>query len=138
MDIFNIALRFLLAAAVGFAVMSLFGIRALVAVCSSVPLARRRKKEFPAFDLVLAFRRILRQTVLGVLGVSVITVLVIWRTSAPNTIGYLLGMIASFLRNLDRMTPNSRRNQRRFERTFADCYEPEDDEDTVDLLDLWK
>lgn len=138
MDIFNIALRFLLAAAAGFAVMSFFGIRALVAVCSSVPLARRRQKEFPAFDLVLSFRRILRQTVLGVLGVSVITVLVIWRTSAPNTIGYLLGMIASFLRNLDRMTPNSRRNQRRFERTFADCYEPEDDEDTVDLLDLWK
>ena len=76
MDIFNIALRFLLAAAAGFAVMSFFGIRALVAVCSSVPLARRRQKEFPAFDLVLAFRRILRQTVLGVLGVSVITVLV--------------------------------------------------------------
>ena len=31
MDILNTALRFLLAAAVGFAVMSLFGIRALVA-----------------------------------------------------------------------------------------------------------
>ena len=138
MDILNTALRFLLAAAVGFAVMSLFGIRALVAVCSSVPLARRRKKEFPAFDLTLAFRRILRQAVVGILGVSALTALAIWLLSFPNIFGYLLGMIVSFLQNLNRMTPNSRRNQRRFERIFADCYEPEDDEDTVDLPDLWQ
>ena len=139
MDILNTALRFLLAGRGG-----ICGHEPLWhpgpggCLFSSVPLARRRKKEFPAFDLTLAFRRILRQAVVGIQGVSALTALAIWLLSFPNIFGYLLGMIVSFLQNLNRMTPNSRRNQRRFERIFADCYEPEDDEDTVDLPDLWK
>lgn len=44
MDVFAIAIRFLCAAALGFCMMSLFGVQALVAVCSSIPLANRRKK----------------------------------------------------------------------------------------------
>ena len=47
MDVFAIAIRFLCAAALGFCMMSLFGVQALVAVCSSIPLAHRRKKQEP-------------------------------------------------------------------------------------------
>lgn len=65
-----------------------------------------------------------RYAVTGFLCMAVISSLVIWLTAAPGTFGYLLGAILSFLRNLDRMTPNNRRNQRRFEKLFADCYPP--------------
>lgn len=129
MDIFSLALRFFAAAVVGFFIMSAFGIQALVDLCSSIPLARRRKKQEPDFDLSMALRRIARRAVIGFLGVAVITILVVWLTSILGTFGYLLGMILSFLRNLNRMTPNNRRNQRRFDRTFADCYPIDEDDD---------
>ena len=61
-----------------------------------------------------------------------ISALVIWLTAAPGTFGYLFGMILSFLKNLNRMTPNDRRNQRRFEKMFADCYPYEDELDEDD------
>ena len=132
MDIFSLTLRFLCAAAGGFAVMSLFGIQALVSVCSSIPLAHRRKKQEPDFDLSMALGRIVRHAVIGFLCMAVISFLVIWLTAAPGTFGYLLGAILSFLKNLNRMTPNSRRNQRRFEKLFADCYPSyEDREDDI-------
>ena len=107
MDIASIALHFLCAAVAGFLIMSVFGVQALVALCSSVSLARRRKHQVPAFDLI-------------------------WLTAAPGTFGYLFGMILSFLKNLNRMTPNDRRNQRRFEKMFADCYPYEDELDEDD------
>ena len=53
-------------------------------------------------------------------------------TAAPGTFGYLFGMILSFLKNLNRMTPNDRKNQRRFEKMFADCYPYEDELDGDD------
>ena len=52
MDIASIALHFLCAAVAGFLSMSIFGVQALVALCSSISLARRRKHQVPAFDLV--------------------------------------------------------------------------------------
>ena len=122
MDVFSIALRFLFAAAVGFLIMSVFGIQALVALCSSISLARRRKQQVPDFDLSLALRRIVRHTVIGFLCVAVISVLVIRLTASAATFGYLFGMILAFLKSLNRMTPNNRRNQRRLEKMFADCY----------------
>ena len=51
MDIFSLALRFLCAAAAGFLVMSLFGVQALVDLCSSIPLAKRRKKQASSFSI---------------------------------------------------------------------------------------
>ena len=109
-----------------------FGVQALVALCSSISLARRRKHQVPAFDLALALRRIAWRTVIGFLGVAVISALMIWLTAAPGTFGYLFGMILSFLKNLNRMTPNDRKNQRRFEKMFADCYPYEDELDGDD------
>ena len=41
MDIASIALHFLCAAVAGFLIMSIFGVQALVALCSSISLARR-------------------------------------------------------------------------------------------------
>ena len=78
--------------------MSIFGVQALVALCSSISLARRRKHQVPAFDLALALRRIAWRTVIGFLGVAVISALMIWLTAAPGTFGYLFGMILSFLK----------------------------------------
>ena len=120
MDIASIALHFLCAAVAGFLIMSIFGVQALVALCSSISLARRRKHQVPAFDLALALRRIAWRTVIGFLGVAVISALMIF------------GMILSFLKNLNRMTPNDRKNQRRFEKMFADCYPYEDELDGDD------
>lgn len=89
MDIASIALHFLCAAVAGFLIMSIFGVQALVALCSSISLARRRKHQVPAFDLALALRRIAWRTVIGFLGVAVISALMIWLTAAPGTFGYL-------------------------------------------------
>ena len=135
MDIALAVLHFLAAAILGFAVMSIFGVQSLVAVCSSIPLAKRRSRKSPEFNLSLAMRKIVRHVLIGVLALAVISVAAIWLTDTPGTFGYLLGMILAFLAGLGRMTPNSPRNQRRFEKVFADCYE-QDDEDTVDLTDL--
>ena len=64
---------------------------------------------------------------IGFLGVAVISALMIWLHRRPRPLGYLFGMILSFLKNLNRMTPNDRKNQRRFEKMFADCYPYEDE-----------
>ena len=129
MDVASIAIRFLCAAVLGFGMMGLFGVQALVGICSSIPLAHRRKKQEPDFDLSMALGRIARHAVIGFLCMAVISGGVIWFTEAPGTFGYLLGAILSFLKNLNRMTPNNRRNQRRFEKLFADCYPSDEDEE---------
>ena len=54
-------------------------------------------------------------------------------TASAATFGYLFGMILAFLKSLNRMTPNNRRNQRRFEKMFADCYPDADDFEDADL-----
>ena len=131
MDIASIALHFLCAAVASFLIMSIFGVQALVALCSSIS-GQTPKAKVPAFDLALALRRIAWRTVIGFLGVAVISALMIWLTAAPGTFGYLFGMILSFLKNLNRMTPNDRKNQRRFEKMFADCYLYEDELDGDD------
>ncbi len=84
MDIASIALHFLCAAVAGFLIMSIFGVQALVALCSSISLARRRKHQVPAFDLALALRRIAWRTVIGFLGVAVISALMILAHRRPR------------------------------------------------------
>ena len=128
MDFVSIVIRLFFSAILGYCVMGIFGVQALVAVCSSVSLAKRRNQQFPEFDLSRALRRILRHVVIGAAAVLLISVLVIWLTSFTGTLGYFLGMILAFLRNLNRMTPNNRRNQYRFEKTFADCYFSDDED----------
>lgn len=122
------ALRFLGGAGLGALVMAFLGVQALVEICSSISLAKRQKQKFPAFDLPRAFRRIVLRTVFCALAAAVISALVICFTALPGTFGYLAGMILWFLKNLGRMTPNNSRNQRRFRRLFADCYEGGDDD----------
>lgn len=46
------------AAVGGFLLMTAVGVPALVALCSSIPLAKRRKTETPGFDLKRAYHRI--------------------------------------------------------------------------------
>ena len=61
MDVFSIALRFpVRGGSSDSCMMSLFGVQALVALCSSIPLAQRRKKQEPDFDLSMALGRIAR------------------------------------------------------------------------------
>lgn len=134
MDFVSIVIRLFFSAILGYCVMGIFGVQALVAVCSSVSLAKRRNQQFPEFDLSRALRRILRHVVIGAAAVLLISVLVIWLTSFTGTLGYFLGMILAFLRNLNRMTPNNRRNQYRFEKTFADCYFSDDEDVEEDHL----
>ena len=58
MDIFSQLPYFFGAAAGGFIVMACIGIQALVALFSSIPLAKRRHRENHAFDLKRARRRL--------------------------------------------------------------------------------
>ena len=44
------------AAVGGFLLMTAVGVPALVALCSSIPLAKRRKTETPGFDLKRAYQ----------------------------------------------------------------------------------
>lgn len=115
---------FFAAAAGGFVLMAAVGIQALVALFSSIPLAKRRKTEYPDFDLKRANRRILQVTLLTTLLVVVTTVLVICYAPAAPTLGYLFGMILAFVMSLQRMSPNNEQNQRTFEEAYADCYPP--------------
>lgn len=112
------------AAAGGFVLMAAVGIQALVALFSSIPLAKRRKTEDPAFDLKRARRRIIQVTVLVAVLVTVVTALVIHFTSTVPTIGYLFGMILAFVLSIKRMTPNNEQNQKAFAEAYADCYPP--------------
>ena len=59
MDFVSIVIRLFFSAILGYCVMGIFGVQALVAVCSSVSLAKRRNQQFPEFDLSRALRRIL-------------------------------------------------------------------------------
>lgn len=113
---------FLGAAACGFVLMAAVGIQALIALFSSIPLAKRRKKECPGFDLQRAFRRITVFSVTAIVLVVVLTIAVVRFTSMAPTAGYLFGMILCFVLGLKRMTPNNAENQTRFEASFADCY----------------
>ena len=101
MDIASIALHFLCAAVAGFLIMSVFGVQALVALCSSVSLARRRKHQVPAFDLALALRRIAWRTVIGFLGVANILSFFLEKYPDPSVcvfIGLITGMLPSLFR----------------------------------------
>ena len=122
MDILSKAAYFFGAAAGGFIVMACVGIQALVALFSSIPLAKRRRRENPEFDLDKAYRRIAMVIIMVALLVGVISALVIHFTSTVPTVGYLFGMIVAFLCCLQRMTPNNEQNQKNFDDAYADCY----------------
>lgn len=122
MDILSKAPYFFGAAGGGFIVMACVGVQALVALFSSIPLAKRRHRENPQFDLGKAYRRIVMVTLLSVLLVGVISALVIHFTSTATTVGYLFGMIVAFVCCLQRMTPNNEQNQKNFEEAYEDCY----------------
>lgn len=115
------------AAAGGFVLMAAIGIQALVALFSSIPLAKRRHREHPEFNLGRAYRRIVLVSVLVILLVVVITALVIHFTSIAPTLGYLTGMILAFVMSIKRMSPNNAQNQKGFEEAYADCYPPSDE-----------
>lgn len=114
------------AAAGGFVLMAAIGIQALVALFSSIPLAKRRKKENEAFDLKRAYRRIIQVSLLVLIAGGVATALVIHFAPIYATAGYLLGMILAFVLSIKRMSPNNETNQKNFETAYADCYPPSD------------
>ena len=114
------------AAAGGFVLMAAVGIQALVALFSSIPLAKRRHRENSGFDLKRAYRRIVQVTLIVLILVGVITALVIRFTPISATAGYLFGMILAFVLSIKRMTPNNEMNQRNFEEAYVDCYPPSD------------
>ena len=115
---------FFAAAAGGFVLMAAVGVQALVAIFSSLPLARRRKKENPDFDFSRAFRRIIKVAVIIAVLVVLVTALVIHFAPIAPTIGYLFGMILAFVMCIKRMTPNNEQNRKNFEDAYADCYPP--------------
>ena len=117
------------AAAAGFLCMSLVGMQALVALFSSIPLAKRRHRENPAFDLRRAYRRIRMVAVLAVVLTVLATILAAALLPLPAVVGYLLGMILGFVCFLRRMSPNNERNQRSFDRFYEDCLTGESDMD---------
>lgn len=117
------------AAAAGFLCMSLVGMQALIALFSSIPLAKRRHRENPAFDLRRAYRRIRMVAVLAVVLTVLATILAAALLPLPAVVGYLLGMILGFVCSLRRMSPNNERNQRSFDRFYEDCLTGESDMD---------
>ena len=108
------------AAVGGFLLMTAVGVPALVALCSSIPLAKRRKTETPGFDLKRAYRRITHLVVLAAVVMVLVTV-IRFTTDAP-TLGYLFGLILAFVPRIKEMTPNNQKNQKKFEHVYADCY----------------
>ncbi len=122
MDILSQLPYFFGAAAGGFVVLATVGVQALVALFSSIPLAKRRHRENPEFDLKKAYHRVVLVTLMAGVLVGVITALVIHFTSIFPTAGYLFGMIVAFLCCLQRMTPNNKQNQENFDEAYADCY----------------
>lgn len=114
------------AAAGGFVLMAAIGIQALVALFSSIPLAKRRKQENDGFDLKRAHRRIAQVTVTVLLLCGVVTALVMRFAPASATMGYLLGLVLAFVLSIKRMSPNNETNQTNFEVSYADCYPPSD------------
>ena len=122
MDILSQLPYFFGAAAGGFIVMACIGIQALLALFSSIPLAKRRHRENPAFDLKKARSRIIMVTLMVLILVGVISAVVIHFTSIAPTAGYLFGMIVAFVCSIPRMTPNNEQNQKNFDEAYADCY----------------
>ena len=112
------------AAAGGFVLMAAVGIQALVALFSSIPLAKRRHQEDSAFDLKRAYRRIIQVTLVVLVLVGVITALVVSFAPMSATAGYLFGMILAFVLSIKRMSPNNETNQQNFDEAYADCYPP--------------
>ena len=123
---------FLGAIAGGFLFMSLVSMQALVSLFSSIPLAKRRHLENPAFDLHRAFRRILLITVLAAVMTVLATVLAVVLLPLPAVGGYLLGMILGFLCSIRRLNPNNEKNQRAFIRFYGDCLSEEAEPDIDD------
>lgn len=122
----------------GFVLMAVVGVRALIALFSSIPLAKRRHQKNPEFDLKKARHRIMQIVVLGSILVAIITVLMIVYAPISATIGYLVGMICAFVASIKRMSPNNAKNQTSFTEIYADCYPPGDissdkPEDTIVL-----
>ena len=131
------------AAAGGFVLMAAIGIQALVALFSSIPLAKRRHRENPEFNLKKAIRRVIQVTIMVAILVGVITALVLAFAPSSAVLGYLFGMILAFVMSIKRMSPNDEKNQRSFAEAYADCYppsavNPDDLADTQDLSDVAK
>ena len=120
---------FLSAALGGLLLMTAIGVQVLIALFSSIPLAKRRYRKCPDFDLKKARRRILSIMVLGTLFMTLVTVLMLVYAPGVSSSGYLFGLILALLRSIRRMSPTDRRNQQSFERMFADCYPSDDEED---------
>lgn len=97
-------------------------LHALIALLSSLPLARAHHHSNPAFDLRRAYRRIIRTFWMSLLSMILATVLVIHLTPFLVTVGYFFGMILALLRSFRRMTPNNEQNQAAFASRYADCY----------------
>lgn len=112
----------LAAAVIGYTLMSAVGLRALIALLSSLPLARAHHRINPAFDLHRAYRRIIRTFWASLLIMILATVLVIRLTPFLVTVGYVFGMILALLCSIRRMTPNNERNQAVFASRYANCY----------------
>lgn len=112
------------AAAGGFVLMAAVGIQALVALFSSIPLAKRRHQENPEFNLEKAYHRIFQVTLIVMVLVAVITALVIYFAPISAILGYLFGMILAFIMSIRRMSPNNEQNQKSFSESYADCYPP--------------
>ena len=123
---------FLGAAAGGFLFMHFIGVQVLISLLSSIPLAKRRHRENPGFDLNRAYRRIFCISVTGLVLVLLVSALVIRFTSNASTLGYLVGLILAVICSIKRMTPTSKKNQRSFEHVYGDCYPfPDDSEDEI-------
>ena len=105
------------AAVGGFLLMTAVGVPALVALCSSIPLAKRRKTETPGFDLKRAYHRITHLVVLAAVMMVLVTVLVIRFTTDALTLGYLFGLILAFAPRIKEITPNNQKNQKKFRRS---------------------
>ena len=118
----------------GYLLMAVVGIQALIALFSSIPLAKRRHLETSEFDLKKARRRITRIILTVSVLVAVVTSLLVLWAPISATSGYLFGMILAFVCSIKRMSPNDARNQAHFSKTYADCY-PADDTEIDELND---
>ena len=106
----------------GCLVMHVTGVQILISLLSSAPLAKRRHRKNPGFDLKKANRRILRISLIGFVLLLLVSAIVMRFVSVISTMGYLIGLILSLVCSIRRMTPNNRKNQRSFEHIYADCY----------------
>ena len=115
----------------GCLVMHVTGVQILISLLSSAPLAKRRHRKNPGFDLKKANRRILRISLIGFVLLLLVSAIVMRFVSVISTMGYLIGQILSLVCSIRRMTPNNRKNQRSFEHIYVDCYPFPDDPEEV-------